>query len=215
MAKELLTLNEYQAFHDETIKSRRYIHTSEINKFLFSFRNEIHKNCLRIFSGNEYYRAQKGFCEHIEYNKHIKVPYDKDRMYPLKEEASEGRINPKGIPYLYLTEIDDNALYEIGANYKSYISLSKFQLARTLDVIYFHKKMEYLYYPSMSNDSEVSFDLPVWNEINKAFSKPIYNTDRTAEYVPTQVFAEIIKDEKYDGILYMSQYYDCYNLLLI
>ena len=132
MAKELLTLKEYQAFHDETIKSRRYIHTSEINKFLFSFRNEIHKNCIRIFSGNEYYRAQKGFCEHIEYNKHIKVPYDKDRMYPLKEEASEGRINPKGIPYLYLTEIDDNALYEIGANYKSYISLSKFQLARTL-----------------------------------------------------------------------------------
>jgi len=134
-------------------------------------------------------------------------------MYPLKDKASEGRINPKGIPYLYLTEKFENTLYEIKAKYRSYVTVSEFQLARTIDVIYFYDPIVD-YYPYLNLEIEKDINITVLNEINRAFSKSVSNSDQTAQYVPTQVFAEIIKDEHYDGILYMSQFFNCYNLCL-
>jgi hypothetical protein len=213
MSKVFAEKNDFRIFYDETINTRRYIHTDKVNEFLQKFRVYARSNYLELERGNHYYRAQNGFNKKEINSRIIRVPYNKERMFPLREKAKEGRINPKGIPYLYLTEEYDNALYEIKAQYRNYITIGKFQIKRNLNVVYFHNRMNYLHSLLLSEKFE-DIDLSVWNEINLAFSKPIANTDQTAEYVPTQVLAEIIKDEGFDGILYMSQYFDCYNLCI-
>ena len=45
----------------------------------------------------------------------------------------------------------------------------------------------------------------MWTHIDKAFSEPTTRTDDLADYVPTQVVAEVFKNEGYHGVLYKSQ----------
>jgi len=210
MKNHELQKDDYKLFYEETLYSRRYVHTKRVNAFLDIFRDSIRNNYIQLYKGNVYYRAQNG-C--LENEKRKKEPYKKERMFPLKRQAREGRINPKGIPYLYLTESIDNALFEIGSNYKSYVSIGRFVLKRNIQVVCFYNLL-LNFWPELIISDKSSPSVTVWNEINQAFAKPIKNTDQTAEYVPTQVFAEIIKDEGFDGILYMNAYYECYNLCL-
>ena len=46
----------------------------------------------------------------------------------------------------------------------------------------------------------------VWIDIDNAFSQPVLRSDETAEYVPTQILAELFCDEGYDGLAYRSQF---------
>ncbi|SIQ93222.1 RES family NAD+ phosphorylase [Chryseobacterium sp. RU33C] len=49
--------------------------------------------------------------------------YSNDKMYcPPKEISTAGRANPKGIPYLYLSENEDTVLYETRASYLDEVS---------------------------------------------------------------------------------------------
>lgn len=41
------------------------------------------------------------------------IPYNKDRMFPLDNFVREGRVIPKGIPYVYLTNRDYIAISEV------------------------------------------------------------------------------------------------------
>lgn len=43
-------------------------------------------------------------------------------------------------------------------------------------------------------------------QIDRAFSEPTTTGDDTADYVPTQVIAELFKNEGYDGIAYKSAF---------
>jgi len=202
--------DDYKLFYEETLYSRRYVHTKRINTFLEVFRDSIRNSYIELNKGNIYYRAQNGY---LENDRKKKEPYKKERMFPLKRQAKEGRINPKGIPYLYLTESIENALYEVNSKYKSYVSVGRFVLKRNIRVVFFYNLL-LNFWPEMISSDKESPSTTVWNDINQAFAKPIKNNDQTAEYVPTQVFAEIIKDEGFDGILYMNSYYECYNLCL-
>jgi hypothetical protein len=46
----------------------------------------------------------------------------------------------------------------------------------------------------------------MWYDIKKSFSTPITNTTEIAEYTSTQLLAEIIKHEEYDGLCFNSQF---------
>ena len=55
----------------------------------------------------------------------------------------------------------------------------------------------------------------VWTQIDQAFSEPTTPGDDTAEYVPTQVIAELFKNEGCDGIAYKSAFgKKGYNIVL-
>jgi hypothetical protein len=57
-------------------------------------------------------------------------------------------------------------------------------------------------------------DSYVWNQINRAFYQPITNEDSQAGYIPTQILAEKIKQDGYDGIIYSSCLETGYNIAL-
>ena len=55
----------------------------------------------------------------------------------------------------------------------------------------------------------------VWWQIEGVFSKPTTASDDTADYVPTQVIAELLKNEACDGIAYKSAFgKKGYNIVL-
>ena len=57
--------------------------------------------------------------------------------------------------------------------------------------------------------------MSVWTQIDRAFSKPTTSADDAADYVPTQVIAELFKSEGYGGIAYRSAFgEDGYNIVL-
>jgi len=55
----------------------------------------------------------------------------------------------------------------------------------------------------------------VWADINSAFSEPATRDESTADYVPTQILAELFRDLGYDGVVYRSAFgEDGFNIAL-
>ncbi|HEX7856152.1 MAG TPA: RES family NAD+ phosphorylase, partial [Sphingobium sp.] len=46
----------------------------------------------------------------------------------------------------------------------------------------------------------------VWTDIDNAFSRPVTLSDDAANYVPTQILAELFRSQGYDAIAYKSQF---------
>jgi hypothetical protein len=46
----------------------------------------------------------------------------------------------------------------------------------------------------------------MWSDIDRAFSEPVIPSDREADYVPTQIIAELFKANGFDGIAYRSTF---------
>ena len=45
----------------------------------------------------------------------------------------------------------------------------------------------------------------MWQNINTAFSTPVSRDDQVAEYAPTQILAEYLRENHSDGIIYRSR----------
>ena len=148
----------------------------------------------------------------------VEGPFPAERMRPLPDRASEGRVNPKGIPCLYCSTDMDTAMTETRPWIGSHVSVAQFVMLKDLSVVdcsadsakadWRIEKKE-----SADGDGEWVFKEPnpdeweniVWGDINRAFSQPIARNDDVAEYAPTQVLAEAFRSAGYDGIVYGSK----------
>jgi hypothetical protein len=134
-------------------------------------------------------------------------------MKPLRDQAREGRANPKGIPYLYGANKKETALAEVRPWLGQLISLAFFVVKRDMRLMNFvtedPKQRIYLTEPEPR-----AREIAVWADIDRAFAKPVTLDDETAEYVPTQVIAELFKREGFDGIAYRSAFGGGYNIAL-
>jgi len=130
-------------------------------------------------------------------------PFSPKRMKPQANMATEGRANPKGIPYLYLASDKETAMAEVRPWVGSLISIGLFRTMRKLVVVDCSADIQeptiYLGEPTPEEREQA-----VWSDINGAFSMPVSLTDQKAEYVPTQVIAELFKNNGADGIMYRS-----------
>ncbi len=124
-------------------------------------------------------------------------------MVPLASGASEGRANPKGIPYLYLATNQDTAMAEVRPWVGSLISLGTFITLRDLRMVQLAPRKRRLRYCIEEPSPEVRESM-VWADINEAFATPVSSNDMTADYVPTQILAELLRDNGFDGIAYGS-----------
>lgn len=209
----------FTAFAQKIIQENRFIHDKETRDFL----NTILKTCdarIRVIEkGTLFWRAQLG-CDtrkYIEENRLIMEeiqPYPPKRMKPLIGQALEGRANPKGIPCLYLSSNKNTALAEIRPWVGTLISISKFKINKKIRIIDC----------SVSHNLKIPFYLGeleplgreevIWAFIDKAFSRPVQSTDNMADYVPTQIIAELFKNRGFDGIKYQSNLGTGKNVML-
>ncbi|AKK72093.1 hypothetical protein OK18_05105 [Chryseobacterium gallinarum] len=121
--------------------------------------------------------------------------YTNDKMYcPPKEVSTAGRANPRGIPYLYLSESEDTVLYETRASYLDEVSTATFTLKPSIaEDIYISDFTEA---PTIFHPNEVSKKIKstlLKQLISNDLSKPMRRYDSELDYIPTQFICEFIK----------------------
>ena len=208
---EFKSWNSYRNFANRVRRKTRYIRTPEDDDFLREVLRTSESRIGELPGGTGLWRAQLGhdWRPHHEGDRHVgdlPAQYLPDRMKPLQDRATEGRANPKGIPVLYLSTRKKTAMSEVRPWLGSFVSCAHFSTTRDLKIVDFsvhHRSSRMLYFREPAAPER---EAAVWREIDRAFSEPTTAGDDTADYVPTQVIAELFKNEGYDGIAYRSAF---------
>lgn len=199
-------LNEYINKHD----GRFFFNSNEASGSNFFVELDQLLPCLRQLrtAGETYYRARivKGPTGSYKLPDGPFEAYSVDEFAaPPRECAREGRMNPKGVSYLYLADNRLCALSEIRPAISSIVSIAEGSIHRDVSIASF-----------VSPDWEgISlFEKCMVKIIGNLFSQPL-NSQDSNEYIPSQVVAEYIKNNGFDGIEYRSsQYKEGVNLAL-
>ena len=211
--------NSYWDFSWKVRYENRYIHNPDVNEFLSVVLKTSKDRIRTIKAGSIFCRSQLGnnwrsIVENGEEIADEPAPLPKERMKPVKKEAKEGRANPKGIPYLYLASNEKTAIAEARPWTGSNISVGQFKVVKNLifvDCSVNHAESHKFYFKEPSEEEKVK---TVWTHIDRAFSAPVTSSDKSSDYVPTQIIAELFKKEGYDGLIYKSALADGFNLVL-
>ena len=194
--------HSYWQFKDVIKNKSRFIFDNNSKSFLKAIEDTCELRIETIPMTQSLWRAQVG-CKYEQLNQddYEPIPFKPDRMKPKKDFASEGRANPKGIPYLYLATNEKTAMSEVRPSLGEIISVGKFNSTKELKIIDFsiHQGKFYVKKPS-----QIEINEAVWRDMDKAFSIPVTISNFNSDYVPTQVIAELIKSLGYDGIAYKS-----------
>lgn len=180
--------NEHSTFLDKYIEYARHF-----KKYEFS-------------EGKDFHRARINALER------------EDEYFPLEQmgappyhQASQSRVNPIGIPYLYLASNIDTAVSEVRPWKNCKITVAEFALKKKISVVNFSNKV----FVNAPKDDQYEVMENIWRElIAHLFSMPFDPRDDIA-YIPTQYISERIKKEGFDGIIYDSALNeDGFNLCL-
>jgi hypothetical protein len=215
---------DYRHFAQAAKEHERYVRGDKLNQFLEEVRGSCHTRALPIEHGKTFWRAQIGCdmkAEVISEEDGLTavvdqyVPFSAERMKPIRNWHTEGRANPRGITYLYLATDRDTARSEVRPWMGSRISLAQFKITadlRVIDCSRFHKNTDLI----RVLNPELPREEGIWSAIDRAFASPVTRLDEDeGEYIPTQIIAELIKVEGYDGIAYKSLLAaDGYNVAL-
>lgn len=216
---EFKSWRSYNLFAHETKRLNRYILSSDTKEFLNAVLATLKKREKTIPKGSIFWRAQLGhdLKPYYEDGEHIvdeECPYSSERMKPIPGRAKEGRANPKGIAYLYLATDKNTAMAEVRPGVDSFISVGQFSIKKNIKIVdssILHEKAVKLY---VNQPSPQKREEAVWSDIDRAFSSITTQSDDVADYVPTQILAELFKHNGYDGVVYKSNLGTGNNLVL-
>lgn len=216
MAVEFPSHLSYRDFAESVSRRWRFFHNTQ-TAFFDALRDSLASRIEQIPVAFPLWRAQIGnaWREELAGGEVVDVPTSLEfaRMKPLKARATEGRVNPKGMPCLYAATHRETAIAEVRPWIGAYVSVAGFKLSRELRTV------------NCTNDGggfKVYFEPPdaeekeraVWRDINRAFRRPVTPADDVASYVPTQVLAEFFRSEGLDGIGYGSSVGPGHNVAL-
>jgi RES domain len=207
--KRFTSWDDYRKFARD-IKLSRHIHGPSVLRFLESVSEAAKCRAHVIEQEWHFWRAQSGY-------RGVKVwkPHAAKRMKPMPDRAMEGRVNPKGVPCLYGAKDKLTAIAEIRPWVGEIVSVAVFKVRPNLRVVDCFTEHDHHGFSSLLNVRRVGnkftkltmedIERDIWNHIDRAFSEPISRTDDQGDYIPTQVIAELLKRDKYDGIAYRSR----------
>jgi len=170
---------------------------------------------VELREGMVLFRAQSGIEYYVSDEDHGEQPsgYGAARMKPRLNRSTEGRANSAGMPVLYLGTTEQNVISEIRPWVGAEVSVAQFKLKRklrALDLSQGHGKSHLnLIFGHILNGTPMWLEekeRAVWISIDNAFSQPVTRSDDMADYVPTQILAEVFKEAGYDAIGYKSQF---------
>ena len=108
------------ARHVKTVS--RHVRDENGGHFLNALLETVAGRTSQLPTGTGLWRAQLGCGTRMHYNLDdegmpvdeidLPCPFPRERMKPLAERAKEGRVNAKGIPVLYLSTDQNNAMAE-------------------------------------------------------------------------------------------------------
>ena len=216
---EFRSWRSYRDFEWKTKRRCRYIFDESVQEFLNTVIATAKSRYHQFSKGNILWRAQlgNGLKPIVEENEHLgdePCPLPKERMKPKPNMANEGRANPKGIPYLYIATDKETAMAEVRPWLGSKISVGQFKLIKEITLVdcsLLHGKSFIFYFKEPSGEKK---EEAVWSDIDWAFSNPVTPNDSAADYIPTQIIAELFKNNGLDGIAYKSNLGKGYNIVL-
>ena len=215
---EFKSWQDFGKFERATKHRTRYIYEAEVQAFLDTVLQTSAKRVEVLARESILWRAQLGcgqqaICEDGVHIDDVPAPHVPERMTPRPRQASEGRVNPKGIPYLYLATNCDTALAEVRPWIGSFISVAQFKTLHDLRLVNCTTDQQgfriYLAEPPAGSREE-----SVWADIDRAFARPVTPSDDIADYVPTQILAELFRANDFDGVAYRSSLGEGHNVVL-
>ena len=123
---------------------------------------------------------------------------------PPPLEASFGRGNPEGIPYLYLSSDEETAFYEVKPYLKEYVTIGKFELLKNSKIIDLRTPNIGSPFKHGAKLERLLMDIILLRILGRELSKPLRHEKAQLAYLPTQYLCEFIKSNGYDGIIYQS-----------
>ena len=118
---------------------------------------------------------------------------------PLPGEARAGRLNPSGIPYLYLSGDAKTSIAEIRPWVGAHVTVGRFVPARSLKII----NLEIRGTHRLDTRGGVVNQFAFLHFIAQILAQPQDPQDEIS-YIPTQYFAEKFKRYSMDGLKYSS-----------
>ena len=142
------------------------------------------------------------------------LPVDEMGAPPQDKTTDGGRMNPPGIPFLYLADDERTAVAEIRPAKNDLISVALFTISRDLRIADL-TKIKPLETPFGHDDLVNEVEIRrLLEEIGRQLAQPVNPQAGPVEYVPTQFFAEVVRDADFDGIAYPSALGPATNLVL-
>jgi RES domain-containing protein len=196
---------DFDKFRSEVAFTRRYMRSEQSERFLAALLSSCAGRILNIGNGETYFRAQLGHdWEDGPLGGQTPYPYSAKRMKPLDDRAHEGRVNPKGIPCLYVANTVEAAMSEMRPSISAQMSVATLKTVADLRVINCtapHGVLVDFFEPEIGKRDDT-----VWATIDQAFGDPIIRVEDRADYAATQIIAELMRLNGYDGIAYASQF---------
>ncbi|WP_149094172.1 RES family NAD+ phosphorylase [Paenibacillus terrae] len=117
---------------------------------------------------------------------------DQDLQAPPQGKAGGGRMNPKGISYLYASETETTVITEVRPWIGATVTIAECQTKAPLKII------------NMIPDSATSKTNSYKRVIGQEFSRPVRPDSSEIDYMPTQFITEYLRDQGVDGVKYSS-----------
>lgn len=197
----------YRAFDAEVARNSRYVRSPQAADFLEQLARQSHGRVSTLKKGRPMVRAQVAHSDRYErqIDEYLPDAALPERMIPRAGRATEGRVNSKGIPCLYLAGDKHTAIAEVRPWIGSLVTLGYFEVTRDLHVVDCTREMEAdPFYFEEPGPEECN--AAVWRSIGQAFREPATRNDDIASYAPTQVIAEVFRAEGFDGVAYRSAF---------
>jgi RES domain len=203
MTRTFKSWRSFWDFNHAVRRKLRYVRAPEHEEFLKTVAETSHSRKVVMKAGFVLWRAQLGHEYRVEKQgdevfEIIEAAYSPARMKPLPDKAYDGRANPKGIPCLYLATRKETAVSEVRPWIGSYVSVGQFQILRDVELIdcsRAYKDSSLHFWFQKQEPEPAEREKAVWSDIDRAFAEPITRSDDGADYVATQIIAELFKRE--------------------
>jgi RES domain-containing protein len=218
LAAVFASWNSFRTFERAVRFNSRFLHDEEVLAFLQAITVTTEKRITTVSPAKALWRAQLGHDWRERAQDDMSwdepAPFSEVRMKPLRHSAHEGRVNPRGIPCLYVASDKETAVAEVRPWLGALVSVAQMSTSRDLRLVNCTEGHDtnldfYVEQPEPEIREET-----VWRNIGRAFSSPVANDPGIAEYVPTQVLAEHFRKQKYDGVAYKSKLGQGFNVAL-
>jgi hypothetical protein len=186
---------------------RRFIFDGKAGNFLVAVRAASKTRARTLKSGSCLWRAQVGsaFVPENDVGIEEEHPHSAERMIPDPNKTCSGRANPSGFAYLYLATNENTALAEMRPWVGESVTLAIFKIKKYIKLVDCQPGVEdWGGRIFEKRPTAEGIDKYVWNDISKAFSRPVNRDDQESAYLPTQILAEAFKAEGFDGLAYRS-----------
>ncbi|WP_148044019.1 RES family NAD+ phosphorylase [Massilia aurea] len=214
---EFKSHNDFDTFQRHVRFERRYVQTEPVMEFLAALATTLPGRTRSLSQGVVLYRAQIGYDEDDIEGAVTITGFSERRMKPNREFCGEGRANPRGIAYLYLSNHLDTSMAEMRPQRGQMLSVAQFEVQRNLNLVDCYSveqefgNIELIFSPPSTQEGIRN---AIWWQINQAFSRPISRGDSSSDYIPTQILAEFFRHHGFDGVCFKSGLGEGHNFVL-